>query len=129
MTPAEVKREADNLEGAGGRTPLVEQMVAYWIEHRPKMAARLKRDGILYAQAMVLQSRQTEEIIRLVTAEGMSPDDAQRMTAEMLLMEPESEDLENDRDQSTPSLRSTGATRSILKRKTGRPPQSGPTTS
>ena len=98
MTPEEVKNQAAMLE-VSGMTPMVKEMLAYWKEHRPRMYARLELEGILAEQAMLLEDRQDKEMVRLMTQESMSADDAQRLTAETLLMEPESDDQEEPEEE------------------------------
>jgi hypothetical protein len=88
-----IKQQAKEIEdqGLGGTSPLMEEMIAYWQENRPKMHKRLRSQGILTQFAMV-QENEYQTLVRKAIQQGVNGSDAARMYQDELIMEPESDE-------------------------------------
>ena len=93
-----IRTEAETI-AATHKTPLAQQMLRYWKEHRPQMDARLRRLGVLNQFAVVLEERYDQDLVRLMTEESMQAGDAAQIAGEHLLMTPESQEQETTEPQ------------------------------
>jgi len=92
----QIKKQAQGID-ATAKTPLAQQMLTFWKEHRPQMAARLVKLGILEEFAVVQEERYDQELVRLIQEESMNNSEAALIAGEHLLMTPEDEETTEPR--------------------------------
>ena len=90
-----IKKQAQSID-ATAKTPLAQQMLRYWNEHRPQMTARLREQGILEDFAIVLEERYDQDLVRLIQEELMATSEAALIAGEHLLMTPEKDEEQGE---------------------------------
>lgn len=100
-----IREQASQID-ATHKTPMAQQMMAYWKTNRPQMTHRLMRLGILHQFAVVQEENYDKEMVRLIQEQEMPQSEAAMMAGQHLLMTPENEEQDetappNQPDQTT----------------------------
>lgn len=96
LTPQQaqqIRLQAQSID-ATAKTPIAQQMLTFWREHRPNMTARLTELGILEDFAIVQEERYDQDLVRLIQEESMSQSEAAMIAGDHLLMTAEADEPE-----------------------------------
>ncbi len=88
----EIRRQVDQLATPmTAKHPAIQDLLAFWKEHRPKMYRGLNQAGVVTEYAILVMDRFEAEKGRLMVNENLDEGDAALMAGSHLLMESEEE--------------------------------------
>ena len=93
----EIRKQVDQLVSPMTENhPAIQDLLAFWKEHRPKMYQGLSQAGVVTEYAILVTDRFEEEKSRLMVNESLDEGDAALMAGSHLLMEEEESEPEQE---------------------------------